>query len=67
MQFSRQNNDKGFNKLKDLVINLFEYYEEKSTGIKLKYRIWKAISMYDAGSSYENVYKHFLVPNIQQK
>ncbi len=53
--FVRKNNDQDFKKFNELIVKGFKYYEAKKLNIKLWNRFWKAIDMYDGGSTYQEV------------
>lgn len=53
--YVRKNNDQDYSKLNNLLIESFEQYKSKKLGIKLWYRFWRTIEMYQMNASYEEV------------
>lgn len=54
-RFVRENNDRSFNKLFDLIQESFCRYKTSNLNIKLWHRFWTCIQMYDDGDTYKDV------------
>jgi len=53
--FVRKWNEQEYNKLNSLIIEAMDQYEEKKLNKKLWLRFWRALEMYESGSSYQDV------------
>lgn len=51
----RKNNDQNFSNLNNLIADSLKAYEDKKLNIKLWYRFWQALEMYENESSYQEV------------
>lgn len=54
-QFVRKHNDQDFNKFNSLIMSAFDQFKKKNINIKLWKRFWKALGMYENGSTYQEV------------
>lgn len=54
-RYVRSQNEQDYNKLLLLIEASLDQYENKQLSIKLWYRFWRSIEMYDSGSSYQQV------------
>ena len=54
-KYVRKYNEQDFSKLFGLIEKALEEYEGKKLNIKLRYRFWRKVDMYNDGCSYEEV------------
>ena len=54
-RYVRSHNEQDYQKLLPLIATSLDQYESKQLSIKLWYRFWRSIEMYDSGASYQEV------------
>lgn len=53
--YVRRRNDQNYSKLLSLIKESIEAYKQKDLNVKLWHRFWRALGMYEDGSSYQEV------------